>query len=126
HFGERPHVLERAPDALERDFVRAQVADILALEQDTPAVDLEKAGDAVEQRRLAGTVRADQTEQFALIKFKTDILQGGDAEEVLGQILDLEYRRSLRLHRASPPFWCRAGVAAPVRSGCPALRAGTG
>ena len=64
--GKRPHDLEGAADAAAADLVRRQPVDALARERDVARVGREHAGDHVEQRGLAGAVRADHGEDLAL------------------------------------------------------------
>ena len=60
--GEQPDVLERAHDAGARDLGRRPGRDVLAVEHDAPAGRALEAGEHVDERRLAGAVRADQAE----------------------------------------------------------------
>ena len=58
--GELAGDLEGAQQAAVEQIVRRQAGHVLAVEDDAPAVGHERAGDGVEQRRLAGAVGADQ------------------------------------------------------------------
>src|ERR1700722_14554671 len=53
-----------------------------------------EAGDAVEQRGLAGAVRSDQSRDLALARGEVEIVDGEEAAEAHGQVLDREQRRS--------------------------------
>ena len=55
--------LRARPQAV--DLVRLQAVDALAVEQDLAAGRAEAAADQVEQRRLAGAVRADDRDPLA-------------------------------------------------------------
>src|ERR1700722_5483093 len=65
HASERTRNLEAARDAAPRPYVRRQPRDILAAEDHGIGFGPEGAGNAVDQRGLAGTVRTDQAEAFA-------------------------------------------------------------
>src|SRR5215204_5087440 len=56
---EEPDVLEGPRDAHRGKPVRRKAGDVPALEGDAPGVGADHAGDQVEQRRLAGAVRAN-------------------------------------------------------------------
>jgi hypothetical protein len=63
----REHVgaLERAREAQVRDAVRRRAGDVLAVEEIWPDVGAKVAGEQVEERGLAGAVRADDRVQRA-------------------------------------------------------------
>ena len=70
----RPHDLERAADAAAADLVGRQPVDALALRtRCAPVVRRDHAGDHVEQRGLAGAVRADHREDRALRHREADV-----------------------------------------------------
>ena len=52
----------------------------------------QRAGDAIDQRGLAGAVRSDQAEALALADFDVDIVQRDEAAKVLGQSIDPQQR----------------------------------
>jgi len=54
-------VLERPPDAEPRDAVGRQPGDVAAEETDRAGRRQQKAGEHIEERRLAGAVRPDHT-----------------------------------------------------------------
>src|SRR5262249_56002460 len=60
HVPEELHVLEGARDAEAGDLVRAKMREIAVAKSDGPAHRPVEAGDAVEDRRLARAVGADQ------------------------------------------------------------------
>ena len=60
-----------------------QAGDVGAVELDRAAVGAEDAEDAVEERRLAGAVRADQPDAFARLDVDVDLVEGDDAGELL-------------------------------------------
>ena len=57
--------LERAGEAAPTRCVHRQMRDVLAVEQDLSGIGGQHAGDLVDQRRLAGAVRADDGVQLA-------------------------------------------------------------
>ena len=116
HVAEEAQVLERARDPALDDEVRRQTGDVLAEEQDVPAVGRVHAGDQVEERRLAGAVRADQGDDAAGLDAEVHVLDRGDAAEGLEQLLDLEHRRSgLELARGGH---AQIDVDGPARGQC--------
>src|SRR5690606_31120535 len=64
---------------------------IVAAEPDRPAVWLVQAADAVEQRRLASTVGADQSSDRALVHPQRSAIEGRDAPERHREFLDFEH-----------------------------------
>ncbi len=50
-----------------------------------------KAAEDLDQRRLAGTVVAEQPEHLSLAQVDVDVPEGGDRPEALGDVLDAEY-----------------------------------
>ena len=55
-----------------------------------PARRLVDARDHVEERRLPGTVRADEAHDGASLDREVDVVDGDEASELLAQRLDLE------------------------------------
>jgi hypothetical protein len=55
--------------------------DVSTLDADASGVDPQESGDAPEQGRLAGAVRADQTRQRATVDADVDIVDGRNAAE---------------------------------------------
>ncbi len=70
----------------------------------------EHAEHAVEERRLAGAVRADQPDALALLDREVEVVEGDDAGERLADVGGLERRRS----RCSPPRACGSASASGV------------
>src|SRR5437588_1659109 len=64
--------LERTAEARARAAERRRARDVDAVELDTPARRFEKPRDEVEERCLAGPVRADDAEQLALADLEPD------------------------------------------------------
>ena len=46
----------------------------------------------VEQGRFAGAVRADETANLALLDFQAHVVDGGEAAETLGDVVDFQQR----------------------------------
>jgi hypothetical protein len=84
----RPWDLERAADAEVDDPVRRLAGDLATLEADRPRVRREGAREHVEDRALAGAVRADQAEDLALLDPERHAVDGGEAAEALRETLD--------------------------------------
>ncbi len=58
-----------------RDLVRRQSGNPRAGQHDLARIRLQRAGNQIEHRGLAGPVRADQPEQFAVLDLETDIVR---------------------------------------------------
>jgi hypothetical protein len=101
HGIEAAHDLEGARDAEPRAGDRPQARDPLAVEPDLARIGRDLAGDAVEQRGLAGAVRTDQAQDLALGDAEADLDIGGDAAERLGDPVDLKQRGHRRLPTGS-------------------------
>src|SRR5438309_2888360 len=106
HVVERRHVLEQ-PDVLEgprdperRHLVRLRAGDLAALEDDLPGGWRKDAGDAVEERRLPCAVRADQSEDLALLDLERHVVDCHEPSEPLRHVIDAQDRlgRSLDGH----------------------------
>src|SRR5262245_17188835 len=50
------------------------LSDILSIEPDDPRVGLERSGDEIEERRLAGAIRADDAERYTLSDIEIDLV----------------------------------------------------
>ena len=90
HLHEEPDVLERAADAERGDRVRRLVGDVDAVEQDRARGRLVDPGELVEERRLAGAVRADQRDDRAARDREVDVVRRDEAAELLAQLGDLD------------------------------------
>ena len=64
--GEDVVILRNHPHAPVDELVRLQSGDIFAHQQDLTIANFHLTEDRLQQRRLTGTVRADDTDQFAL------------------------------------------------------------
>ena len=97
-------VLENEADLVEPQPAQiglepALVIDDFAIERDAAAARLQNAGDAMQQRGLAGTARSHQSDHLAGEDFHIDVAQGIDPRtalsEMLGQMLDAHDRLSV-------------------------------
>src|SRR6266516_2597330 len=82
--------LEAAGDARPDAFIDLGEGDVFALEQDAAAVRRKVAADQIDQRGLAGAVRADEREKFALVDGEIHAIAGVDVAELLAEIDRLE------------------------------------
>src|SRR5690606_22964097 len=93
HLREHRQLLESAADAEAVELAGAHAGDGDTLHLDGPFVWLQLAEDAVEQRRLARAVGADEAEDLALVHVEGDAAHGLDAAEALGDVADRENGR---------------------------------
>src|SRR5262245_23654926 len=82
--------LEAARDARLDPFVDRGEGDVFALEQDPAAVRLELSADQINERGLAGAVRAHEREEFALVDGEIHAVAGTQVAELLAEIDRLE------------------------------------
>ena len=79
-------VLEGAGDSKGCDLVRRNARDVAAVERQLARRGVVDAADQVEDRRLAGTVGADDREHLALADLEGDGVDGPDATELNGDV----------------------------------------
>ena len=77
--------LEHHADAAFRRFFPGHV---LAADEDLPVGDIQKPGNAVEQRGLAAAGGPEQNEKFAFADIQVEILQDFQIAEAQGKVLD--------------------------------------
>ncbi len=82
--------LERAHHAEPRDLRRLLVGDVRTVEVDAAAGRRQELGREIEDRRLAGAIRADQRVDRAAIDVERQVLDRGEAAKLLGDILEPE------------------------------------
>src|SRR5919202_1371365 len=99
--------LEGARDAQLGAAMGGQTADILPLIQHGAGGWRQRAADQVDQRRLAGAVGADDAQPLALAHRDTEIVDGGQAAEVLAHATEVQQGRLLRSGGGGPPLRCR-------------------
>ena len=85
-----PDLLPGADHAEPADRVGLEAVDAGPLEEHVALGGRVVAGDAVEEGGLAGAVGADQPDDLAEADVEADVGVGGEAAEVLGDVLDLE------------------------------------
>src|SRR5581483_315241 len=90
HRGEELDVLERARDAEPDDAARRRVQEGAPVEDDVAGVEPVQPRDDVEGRRLAGPVRADQTEDRVLLRLDRDVVERHDSAKPQRGVLKRE------------------------------------
>ena len=108
---EQPVDLERARDAELDACGLGDARDVAALEQHLARRGRDHAGQEIDERGLAGAVRADQRVARAGLQAKVDVARGGERAEVATEAAGLEQGRG---HRS--PSRMRAGPAQRSRS----------
>src|SRR5262249_49355900 len=103
HGAEEREVLERAADSDRRHAVRRQAEDAPALEQNVALARRIEAAEAVEERGLAGAVRADQAEELATTDRERHAIERHDAAEAHADVAHRDERRGGRRHGARSP-----------------------
>src|SRR5690606_29598238 len=112
---EQMRALERASDAEARDAIGAQLRDVLPLEDDPARSGLVRAGNEIEEGRLAGTVGADDRADLAAAKRRADVADRGQSAESLGEGTDFEHGPAfLTVHRPTGPGSMAPGLPAPA------------
>ena len=117
-----PRQLEAAREPETGALMGGQSVDPLAGKGHAAVLVAQRAADAIDERRLSGTVRADEAEPFALGDGKVDRIERDEAAEALADAFHLEERRAhglLRLlnqlcHRPTMPFG--ATITKPTKS----------
>ena len=89
---ERPRQLEAARHAAVGALVRGSPSIGCAVEAHGAGLVVQRAADAVDQRRLAGAVGADQAEALARRDREVDAVERDEAAEALAQTCDFEQR----------------------------------
>src|SRR5207245_2210966 len=87
----RPH---RARAAEARSHVRRRIDQRVAFEEDRALVRGDNAGDAVEERRLAGAVGADQAEDLAPVQVQRHFVQSDDSAEAHRDVAHAQHRHA--------------------------------
>ena len=90
HARERAHDLEGSADARFAQLMRLAGEHVAALEQDFAAIGPQEAIQQIEQRGLAGAVRADDAEDLVSVELEADVLDGLQPAERRREIADLE------------------------------------
>ncbi|MNT28106.1 hypothetical protein D3C72_1637690 [compost metagenome] len=113
HAAKQRDVLETARQPQLGAFGRGHARDVAALEPDLPGRRLVETGNSIEQRGLAGAVRADDRGDGTRRHAKAHAGQRLDPAEGQGHPIHLQQRRLLGLiHHLSPRFFYREVLAA--------------
>ena len=93
--GEEANGLERAGNAEAGNIVGQAACDVAAVRVDPPCRHALKAGKDVDQRALAGSVRADQAEDLIPRELDREVLKRGEAPETDGDTVRSESRKTV-------------------------------
>src|SRR5262249_35856536 len=93
--GEHAAVLEGAGDAERGEPLRREARHVAAFEAHRAGIGLVEAGDEIEQRRLAGAVRAYDRDELLFGDIETDGIDGSEAAEPPGEAADLEHAHTV-------------------------------
>src|ERR1700694_3549526 len=105
HVIEEAAVLECSRDPELGHAVRPRAGHVLAIEDDAAHRRREQAGDAVEQRRLARSVGADQRKDLVSLDVERDVVDRGEPKEALGQAVDAQDHGLAHEVDASKTLW---------------------
>ena len=97
HAAEQLRDLEGAADAQGGEFTWRVTIGARAAQKDVAAGGCQMAGEHVDRGGLAGTVRADQADEFALLHGKVQAAHRDDAAEALGEVAGFDERGTLLL-----------------------------
>src|ERR1043166_6839662 len=104
---ERPRQLERAREPEDGALMRRHPVDLAAVERHAAAFVVQRAADAIDQRRLARAIRAHQAEALARRDAQIDAVERDEAAEALTDLIDLKERsrhqRTLRIMFCTNP-----------------------
>ena len=84
-------VLEGSPETGPSPSEGAPVGDLLAVQEDAPAIDRQEARHAVEERRLSRPVGPDEPEDAPVSELDVDLVDGPDPPEPPGHRPALEH-----------------------------------
>src|SRR5262249_46216143 len=99
---EQLDVLEGARDTEPRDLIGSQARDLTLAKMDGPARRTVETGDAVEDRGLAGAVRADQAVDLTRPDAERHAVGRAQAPEVDGKLVNREIDHEVSPFRISP------------------------
>src|SRR5207248_2875361 len=102
---------------LDRILRRVDV-DLLTLEDDLAAVRRVRTRDALDQRRLAGAVVADERHHLSVSHLEVDVREGLDGAERLRDVAELEERSVVHVARFLPQSGWRRPVGASTAARC--------
>ena len=99
HGLEQGKILKRPTDPETGNAMARQLQQTLACEVNGAGAGLIEAAQTIEERRLAGAVRADQAADLPGLDIERDIVEGHDPAEAHRQSFDAEqWRAALRRH----------------------------
>src|SRR5262249_19099721 len=93
-----------------RALVRRQPVHRRTAEAHAALLVAQGAADAVDQGRLARTVRPDQAQPLALLDLQVDVLQRHEAAEALADLVDMQQRAHRRFFWNRPTMPCGARI----------------
>src|SRR5215207_953035 len=115
--GEGPRQLEAARQPAARALMRRQAVERLVGEAHAACLVVQRAADAVDQRRLARAVGPDQAEPLARLDLEVDAVERDEAAEALAEAADLQERRHRFLFWNRPTMpWGAAITKATIRT----------
>ena len=99
HFREGFWDLEGAPNSAGDPLIGSRLSQILAADGDGARCRFQAAGQQIEERGLAGAVRADQAEHLAWHQGDRHVVHGAQAPESLDQVARFQQRLALAVLR---------------------------
>ena len=90
HGWKKANVLKRTTDAEHTDFIRGHTGNVATQESNGPVCRTEVPGQQVEDRGFAGSVGADDGQNFPLAQLQVVIVDSSQALKGLGEILHLK------------------------------------
>ena len=114
---EQRQVLKSAGDADLRDAMRRTPQRRAPFKQNIAAIGLVEPADAVEERRLAGAVRPDQTEDLTFVDSEGDAVKRNNAAKAHGDVANVEKRVGRSRHAYRRPE-TRRGPGRPASPRC--------
>src|SRR5205085_121833 len=93
-----------ASEPAERAPIGRLMRDVAALEHDAAGIGSQLAGEMMQQRGLAGAVRADDGVQFAMRHLQRQTISGDEAAKALGETGDRKHQALRRSHATSWPY----------------------
>ena len=96
HVHEKTKILKCSGDAADRDQIGREPEEALPLIDDVASIGVIYPRQAVEQRGLPGTVRADDRQYLIVADGKIDAVQGPDSSKIYGEIFYFQHAHKLR------------------------------
>ena len=73
------------PDTACDELVGLETSDVIAVERDSPASNIDEAKDCLEECRLTSAVRSDDSDEFALVGVKVRAVEDVHPGKVSGE-----------------------------------------